>query len=326
MTVFLLDILLALAGLTLSALFSGLETGMYTINRVRLAVRAGRRERRARRVRAMLDDPESMLATILVGNNVANYAGTLGVAAILERLGVDPLRAILINAGLLIPLIFVFGETLPKDLFRTHTDRWTYTLSGFLTTCATIFTWTGLTPLVRGFGRAVAWVIGTRGGTVLPARQRMAMLIKEAVTPGVLTEAQTTLVDRALTLRDRTVAMEMVPWREVDVVSADADIETVRRMTRRRNRSRLPMVDGRGNVVGVLTVLDALLRPDEAPRELAEPPLDLPRELDVRTALTRMRRERRAVAIVRSRDGTRPAGMVTIKDLVEPLTGELQAW
>ena len=60
-------------GLVLSALYSGLETGLYTVNKIRLDVRASSGIASANRLLALIDRPTRMLAVLLVCNNVANY-------------------------------------------------------------------------------------------------------------------------------------------------------------------------------------------------------------------------------------------------------------
>ena len=73
--------IIAFIGLAASAIASGTETGIYVLNRVRLAVRAGHGNPRAVRLQKEIRKPERMLATLLMANNMANYAGSLGVAA-----------------------------------------------------------------------------------------------------------------------------------------------------------------------------------------------------------------------------------------------------
>jgi putative hemolysin len=175
-------ILIMLAGLVMSALYSGLETGLYTINRVRLMVRASHHEKSAVRLRNLINNPNHMLATLLLGNNIANYAGSFGIAAILDYHDVGPGIAIFINAGILIPLLFVFGETLPKDLFRTHTDRWSYAFSGLLVLTSRLLTVVGLVPIVRLFGTLIRRLVGADATAAVTARQRMSQLIKEGVS------------------------------------------------------------------------------------------------------------------------------------------------
>lgn len=318
--------LLVVVGLALSALYSGLETGIYTINRVRLVVLANRGQRTARRLQLETGSPNRLLATLLVGNNVANYMGIYGVAAILDGLGFTPGQAIAINAGLLVPLLFVFGETLPKDLFRTHTDHWTYRLSGSLVLSRWLFTACGLLPVVRGTGALAGRLLRTAPHAAASARQHISQLIKEGVGAGVLSEGQATLADRALALRDRTVRAEMVPWKKACWLPLSAGPEHRREQLERHNFTRLPVVDESGKVVGVLAMLDVLLEPDRSTAQLMRPAVTFSPNTSVGEALKAMRTGRQAMAIVTEGSTNEPLGLLTLKDLVEPLTGELAAW
>lgn len=317
---------MALAGICLSALFSGLETGIYTINRVRVEVRANRGEPAARRLVHELRHPARLLSTLLIGNNVANYLGTFGVAAILNGLGVADDVGIAINAGLLIPLLFIFGETLPKDLFRTHTDRWTYAASGFLALCRLAFTATGLLVVVQLTTRTLERLIGSGPEGATSARERISRLIKEGVSSGVLSEAQTALADRALAMRGLTLATEMVPWSQAVTIPLVADRQAREALIRSRDFTRMPVVDETGQVVGVLSSIEALLRPDEPIATLMTTPLPIPVTTPVREALRTMRLDRQAMAIAVAPGTGDPLGLVTLKDLVETITGELGAW
>ncbi|MHC4127422.1 MAG: CNNM domain-containing protein [Planctomycetota bacterium] len=317
---------MALAGICLSALFSGLETGLYTINRVRIVVRANRGERAARRLQHEIRKANRLLSTLLLGNNVANYLGTFGVAAILNGMGLTTGLAIVINAGLLIPLLFIFGETLPKDLFRTHTDRWTYALSGLLTLCRWIFTWTGLLAVVQLTGRLAGRLIGAGPEAAATARQRMSRLIKEGVGTGVLSESQATLADRALAMRERTVATEMIPWASVLALPVAADARQREALMRDRHFTRMPVVDAAGRVVGILSSIDALLEPDQPTAGLMSKIMTIPATVPLREALRTMRLDRQAMAVAVDPRTGQPEGLVTLKDLVEPITGELAAW
>lgn len=322
----------ALVGLGLSALFSGLETGLYTINRVRLTVRASRHDRRAERLRRFIQNPTRMLGTLLIGNNIANYLGSFGVAAMLDVYGVSPVSAIAINACILIPLLFIFGETLPKDLFRTHTDRWSYPFAGFLTWCERLLLWTGVLPAVQGVGALAGRAFRTERGDApdeLPggaARQRISQLIKEGAGAGVLSESQTSLADRALALREVRVGSEMVPWKHVSTLRDGANAAERIAMLRRQPHTRVPVVNAQGRVVGVVSVIDALLEADKPLTEMMVTPTSLSPSMPVREALRAMRGSACPLAIVTHPRTGAPIGIVTLKDLVEPLTGELAAW
>ena len=137
---------------------------------------------------------------------------------------------------------------------------------------------------------------------------------------------QATLTDRILTLRDKRVQGVMVPWRNVVTLPAGADRVAREALIRSRNFTRLPVVNDAGRVVGVLSWVDAVLDPGRSTFDLAGPALTFPADTRLVDALSEMRRARHTIAVVCRPDSKQPVGIVTMKDLVEPLTGELAAW
>jgi CBS domain containing-hemolysin-like protein len=78
-------------------------------------------------------------------------------------------------------------------------------------------------------------------------------------------------------------------------------------------------------VEGILPVLSALLEPNNPTEELIIEPLYVTPKTKVQDALHQLRKSGKVMAIV-SLDGEKPLGIVTLKDLVEPIVGELAAW
>jgi len=316
---------LAVLGVFLTAIFAGMETGLYTLNRVRLTVRAARRQGRAVRLRRELGHQNRTLSTLLIGTNAASYLVSYAIARLLHTLPFDDWMLIGIEVIAVTPVLFVFAETLPKDLFRTHADNWMYRLSGVLVVSKWAFRLVGLLPIVQLVGLLVERLLGSSSQDAVSARQRISQLIKEGVGTGVLTEFQTTLADRALAMRNRTIETEMIPWNRVATLHRDAERPQRETLIRQRNFTRMPVVDDRGDVIGILSSLDALLEPDRPTADLMIDLLTFEGGTPVRDALRSMREARRKMAVVVAPDG-RPRGLVTLKDLVEPVTGELGAW
>jgi len=316
---------IALGGLGCSALCSGLETGLYTINRVRLTVAAARGERRAIRLQNELAQPERILASLLIGNNVVNYIGTLAVATLLDRAQLGPVASVVVNTLVVVPLLLVFGEVLPKDLFRTFTDRWTYRLSGLLVGLRSLLSWIGLLALLRGVAGLATRFLGDERPSGPSARQKVAHLLQEGARSGVLSGEQLSLVDRALEMRRRTVVGEMVPWSRVITLRLEASPAERSKVIRERPFSRLPLVDGQGRVRGMLQAIDAILERDRPTADLLRPIEFLPAEMPAAEAIRRLRQSRQRFAVV-GRPDARPLGVVALKDLIEPLTGDLRAW
>ena len=319
-------LLVAFTGLLLSALCSGLEIGLYTINRVRLAVRSGRGDRRAVRLDRELRDPGRSLTTLLIGNNIANYLGSLGIMALLKSSGLSDTWAIVIDTLILVPLLFIFAETLPKDLFRTHTDRWTYLFSLPLQTARQLLSVIGVVPAVHGIARILQRMVDRDADAPSGGRQRVAELLREGVGSGLLSSSQGDLLDRAVLVHQSTAGSEMIPWRDVATLPLSADRSTREQVIRSRSFSRLPVVDRAGRVQGLLHVIDAMLRPDATTESLIRSTIEVTSSTSTFEALERMREARVQLAIVVDPDTPRPVGVISIKDLVEPLIGPIRDW
>ncbi len=312
-------------GLLLSALYSGLETGVYTINQIRLDVRATSKLASAVRLLRLVDNPTRTLAVLLVCNNIANYLASYGAARILEETSLGPWMAIIVNASVMIPLLFIFGEVLPKDLFRTHSDSWTYRFGVALSFSDKLLWWTGIVPLVSCLGQLSRKVLGTESSLEPSPRSRFGLLFKEGLEGGVLSNEQITLADRVLGMRSLSVRSEMIPWYRVSSIGLTSS--TLRRSytISSVNHTRLPVVDDNGVVCGVLPVISALLNPEKQTSELINKPMFIDAETPVRDALHKLRTSNKSIAIVTSKNN-KPIGIVTLKDLIEPIVGELGAW
>ena len=319
-------ILIFVFGVVLSALCSGLEIGAYTINRVRLAVRSGKGQRRAMRLKFELDHPERMLITLLVLNNIANYLGSLGIAGVLKTGGVGPWSAVAINSVILVPILFVLAETLPKDLFRTFTDHWTYHFAWFMRYGRIMLTAIGVLPLIRLVVLLFTRMLGDSAARTRSARQRVLSLMQEGAGSGVLSPVQVDLVDRALLLRECPVRSEMIRWREVRTIPLLADQATRERILRACDFARLPVVERGGRIAGIMHAMDAAVHPERSTHELIRPAVFLEPDTPALEALRLMRAERAQLAIVQTSGSSSPLGVVAIKDLVEPLIGEVHDW
>jgi len=311
-----------------SALFSGLETGAYRLNRVRLQNLAHQGHPAARTLLRLLRQPTILLSTLLIGNNLMNYLGTAGLTVLFESRGLNEWEMVALNLILVTPLLFVFGETLPKDLFGAHSDRLMYPLAPFLEGSRRLFTILLLVPLIDAVTRAIFRLRGEkRGATAFHPRRQVELLVKEGVGHGLISDEQEAIVERALSISERTVADEMIPWPKVHTLKLSDAPAVIWTLTEKTRRARFPVVDDHGRVTGVLHVMDALRHGrDHCPpiAQLQRPALTLNAKTRLRTALRHLQQSHAALAIVTHSD--QPAGIVTIKDLVEPITGELRQW
>jgi len=320
---------LAAVGLMGSAMFSGLETGIYTINRVRLHVRAHVPRSSAAVLEGMIQRPTRLLGTLLVGNNVVNYLATLSIGALLTGAGYTGWAQVAISAVILTPMLLIFGEVLPKDFFRSHADTIVTPFARPLLLLQYLLIVIGVLPLIDLFAGGMKRALRrTADGTeLLHPRRVVTRLVREGVGHGVISVYQSAMVDRVLEFERLKVRDVMVPWARVKSVRAGQPVEAIWALADREPHARLPLLDERGQPVGVIETFD-VLRHDPAAcpplRQLAGPIVAIDAAAPLHDALRLLQRERVALAIVL--DAGKPVGLVTAKDLVEPIVGELDVW
>lgn len=309
--------LVALFGLMGSALASGLEMGLYSLGRLGLETRALGGDHAAMMLRTEIRRTDRLLSTLLVHNNVCNYIGVLGVSALLGAAGMGPILTLVVQSIVVTPIILVFGESLPKELFRTGADRLTYLFAPILRGLRVFYVLLGVVPLVMLAGRAMTRLIGGAGlGGSSDARQRMANILKEAGGPSGMSDEHSTLLDRALALGRGRVGDEMLSWSMAQKVHADWSHERIRRALGPTPATTVPVTDGHGRVLGVASAISLLAGEPTEPDRLRPAVLVSPDTPSV-VAIRRILAADADLAIVTQ--NSKPVGVVTLNDLTETL-------
>ena len=319
----------------LAALFSGSETGLYCVNRLRLRVAAHEKHRRAGRLQKLLTDQAGLLSTTLIGTNLTNYLAPVCLTTVfLSLLHAHPevereRLAEFYTTLILTPLVFIFGEAVPKNLFQRHADRLMPLVSSFLGFSRRLFQCTGIISLQKRLADYIARRLqqGPPPESAFASRHSLYHMLREGAAAGALSHTQAFILERLHVLQAVRVGAVMVPRSKVAMLPAEARRPEVEARLQATNVSRLPIFRHDSQwVIGVAHVLDLLAAPPHATAaESMRPPLELAPELPVIDALTTLQQKHHRMAIVVDRWG-HCVGMVTVKDLVEEIVGELAAW
>jgi CBS domain containing-hemolysin-like protein len=220
--------LLFAAGLRLSALFSGSEAGFYRLSLPRLSIDAQSGDRIAQRLLWYARQPAWFVGTTLIGNNIANYLLTLAISGGLWLVVDDVTEAMDVGVTLLLaPIIFLFGELLPKNLyFRAPLQllRRNAGLFRVMFWLLSPLTWmlVRLTRLLEGLHPA-----GGRRTELMLGRSSLVQLISQGKHEGVLSDIQSILANGVLQLAPQTVRDSLIPADRMLGVPADASREDV---------------------------------------------------------------------------------------------------
>ena len=322
------DILVLLAALlcvTLSFLFSGMETGVLALNRFRIRQRMRSGDRRAAVLHQFLQNPEDFLWTILVGNTVVNFViFTLGVMQLLHALEHRRLaEACVFIAGVFI--FYVLCELAPKTLFQ----RYPNVLS---LACAMPFRlvhWllTPLVAVVAWFSRGLLhWTGGqAHTGRLFGSREELRFVMQEAATD--LTTEERAMINRVLDLPNLRVRHLMVPLANAVTFAADRPISEAVALCRHLNLTRVPAVDASTRrITGIVNLEHVLFAQNVDParpaRDYMQPAFYLPEDLHLEEALRRMQHAGWRLAVVLGRDN-HETGIITLQDVLKLIFGEL---
>lgn len=318
----------AIGGILGCGLFAGLETGIYSLNRVRLHILEHQNNASARIISNLLGSPGSLLAALLIATNIATNIATSSIGNLLEAAECTHLEVILYDVIIVTPLLFVFAETLPKDLFSVHADRFVYPFARFLLLIKWLLTACGILPLVTLMGTLTMRLLGgSSKQPVFHPRMQVASLVREGVGYGLLSDEQSALTGRVLRLAQRSLDEEMTPWKDVLALKVDTTVDALWELAGRSSISRYPVISEDGNVMGMVSLHEALMYGKAncpAIEQMIQhtPSLDI--TMPVRNALRQLQVDKAAMGIVYQE--AKAVGIVTVKDLVEPITGELASW
>ncbi len=316
-----LIVCLLLVYLFLSAVFSGSETGIYSVSRAQIDAEARAGHKSARVIRRLLENDSGLLITLLVGNNLMlellthTFEGELIPARI-----AGASREILV-ATLLTPVVFLFGELVAKDLFHRRPHRFLLLAAPMLAVARVIALPLAL-PL-QGLSLLLERLFRLRRREMTRAfrRQEMLELLSEGTRSGALEPGAEALARNVLALRETPVAKVMVPWDRVRCVDLRAGEDAAREQVLTSEFTRLPALSEDGTVAGYVHQLDVLGDGGAVADSLRTiPRIDAVTPVD--RALTRLRLSGQRLALVGSEAS--PEGLVTLMDLVAAIAWQRQ--
>ncbi len=321
-----LVIAIGFLGLLSSGFFSGCETGLYCLNRLRVQLGVQQGDVRRLRLAKLLENEQQTLTSLLIGTNFSNYVVTTAVAFLFaELLQVGKTNTELYTVLLVTPAVFVFGEVVPKNVFRLHADGLMPRGSLLLSATDWVFRASGIVWLLTKLtGSANRLFGGTTSLRAITAPKRhMTMLLQEALVGQVHGEHQSDLIDRVVRLSETPVRAVMVPRQRVVGVPATADRRELTSFARQTGYARCPVYGKRKlQIVGVIKV-DELLRSDSwrtVGERLGRVTTLRPQDT-VASAIAHMKHGGVEFGVVCDQAG-QMVGVVTLRDLLEEVVGE----
>ena len=259
--VLLMSAVLLIFGVRLSAFFSGNETGFYRVSFLRLGIDAHAGDRQANQLIWFSQNPSYFVATTLVGNNIANWLTTVAIGLFAVTLLPNSGGWLEILSTLLIsPVVFVFGELIPKNLYLTAPHHLLRKSAGRFRLYYWLFLpislpLVALTKFCEKFGRQ-----DPRQFDLMLGRNRLFHVLSQGHREGLLTDSQRRLMHGVLHTAAQPVTESQTPAGRILGVSADSSSEDVLNFAKRYGLSNVAIhrSDDPSAWYGYVRVIDLL--------------------------------------------------------------------
>ncbi len=309
----------------LSAFYSSAETALTTVNRVRMKSLADEGNKNAAAVLKILDKYSKMLSTILIGNNIVNLtASSLTTTLVAKTLGS---YAIGIATGLLTLVILLFGEIVPKNTAMIYSDKISLMYAKLILFLMKLFT-----PIVfvidkmsLGISKLLRIDMSKKGA--LMTENELKNYVDVSHEDGVIELEEREIIYNVFDFGDTVAKDIMIPRIDMVSISQDAGYEEILSIFKDYMYTRLPVYkEDKDNVIGMINIKDFILLTDKENFHVkniireAYYTYEYKKTADL---MIEMREIAFNVAFVLNEYGA-TVGMITLEDLLEEIVGEIR--
>ncbi|MCH7745377.1 MAG: HlyC/CorC family transporter [Chloroflexi bacterium] len=321
-----LSLILLLVFLIFSAFFSSSEAAFLSLERIRIAHLVNTDIPGARRVADMIEQPERLLSTILLGNNLVNVAFTAVVTVtVVDLLGEGSGLAVATGVGTLVLLIF--GEIIPKTFAIHYAERVAFLYARPLKGVEIAF-W----PIVI----ALQWITRRTQnifGVETAAREsitedELLSLIDIGEAEGTFEPAEAEMLENVFRFGDRQVREVMTPRNEIVSIERGATLGEFLNIYAQNSHTRFPVYrEDADNIIGIISAKDILkamatrgIRFDDSVTDVIRDSYFVPETKRIAELFKELRQSGNQMAMAVDEYGGL-AGLVTLKRLSEEVVG-----
>jgi putative hemolysin len=305
-----------------SFFFNGIESGLLSIDPVRLRQNVKRRVPAALRLNRLLKNPERLLVTVLLVTNAADIVGLLLLTRQLVRSW--GYAGFFFSLAIALPVYLFLLSVLPKSLFRRFPFHALARLAGVLEFASILFS--PLLELGAWLGRLLLPDRAAKRARLFAAREELKQITTESEREGSLTATERAMIHNVVDFRGLKVRDVMVPLPKVVAVRPSTSTQEALALSASSGLDRLPVITPEGQPGGLINVLDILVEQD-GPRALSDYMRRIVTTNEEDPAYRIVQRLRTAhvglAAVLDEKRNLR--GIVTIEDLIRRLVSSSEA-
>jgi CBS domain containing-hemolysin-like protein len=329
-------IIAVIAMVLLCAFFSGTETGIYRLSRFRLRIGLEQHRSLFGVLEKLMADSTGVIFSMLLGSNLAANIAISLVTYMFLRANQTQINAEFYATLIMVPVLFVFANLIPKNIYFYMADRLMPPLAPLAFAIHRFFVFCGAVGLLKMLSRLFARLAGAKTVSEqmvsTAQRQHIRQIIQETKDEGILSSVQTQIIERLVNMPSVSIGSVMTPLARVHTLPLESSRADLLSKLKETPFRQLPVYQNdTTNILGYIDIYETLTSQNDF-ADLApfiKPLTPLNADMPVIESLNTMRNNRQQIALVARFDrhaNPQPLGIVTMKDLVEELIGELAEW
>ena len=328
-TQLIIQIVILILLLLSSAFFSASETSLMSISKIDARHMTEQHIKNADILSRLLEDPNKLLGSILVGNNLVNIAASSLATVIAIRLFQDSTASlgIGITTGVMTLLVLIFGEITPKSLATQHAQKVALLVIKPIGFLCLIFS-----PIVKILMGITHLFIKFLGGNInvnkpFITADELKTIVTVSHEEGVLEEDEKKMIYNVFDFGDSYAKDIMIPRTDMVALDVHSTYEEILSLYKEEQFSRMPVYqESQDNIIGILYIKDLIIQPFK-PSEFQvhaflRDPYFIHEFKRIDELFKEMRLQKTGIAIVLDEYGG-TSGLVTMEDLIEEIVGEI---
>jgi CBS domain containing-hemolysin-like protein len=329
-----LQLILILFLILLSAFFAGTETGFYRISRLQIRIGSEKGKPSYKILFKIIQDGQGLMLSLLLGNNLVNNLMTgLLTVIFIQATSQEHLAGIYATA-VLTPVLFIFGEMIPKNLFYHKANNYIPAMAWLNWFFYRLFKLVGAVWFLKNSSRILSKILRLKVDTTevvdTSKRQQVHQIIHETREEGLLSGNQKKMMGRLIEIPLMPISEVMVKLNNVEMVSVGTNRKTLFEHLKKSHFTRQLVYQGtRNQILGYIHISHLLAQniSFENLHNKMTPLLNIDQKTSIIDAINLLsdKHERMALVVATFRSESRPLGIITIQDLIEEITGEFNA-
>lgn len=318
------QIILIIILLALSGFFSGSEVALISLSKHRVKYMINKKMLGASFVKKLKDDPQRMLSTILIGNNLVNIAASAIATTIMIQTFQN--YAVSIATGIMTLLILIFGEITPKSIALHNNEPISQIVAMPIWYLSKVLA--PILNLLNALVNKIMSVLGIKAEKRKITEEEIISIINTAEKEGSIKEMEKKMINNIFEFDDINVGKIATPETDMITIASNSTTNGAIKLIAKKKFSRLPVYDKtRDNIVGIVYVKDVIKETTSGNKSISvdkimKKPYFVPDSKKISSLLGQFQKKKEQMAIVINEHGA-VTGLVTMEDVLEEIVGEI---